>query len=166
MYLNETYSKVRIGKHLSDAFPNQNGLRQGDSLSPLLFNFDLEYAIGKVQEKKFGLKLNGAHQLQVYADEVNLLRDNMNSIKKNTEVLIDASKEVGLEVNADKTKYTYMLMSSHQNVGQNYNIMIDNRSFENVAKFKYLATTATNRNLILEEIKSRYNLSIACYSWV
>jgi hypothetical protein len=85
MCLNETYSKVRIGKHLSDSFAIQNGLKQGDALSPLLFNFALEYVIRKVQENGAGLKLNGTHQLLAYADDVNLLGDNMDTVTCLTE---------------------------------------------------------------------------------
>jgi hypothetical protein len=82
MCSNVTYSKVRIGKHLSDSFPIQNGLKQGHALSPLLFNFTLEYAIRKVQEHQARLKLNETHQLLAYVDDVNLLGDNINKTYK------------------------------------------------------------------------------------
>ena len=92
----------------------RNGLKQGDALSPLLFNFALEYAIRRVQVNQNGLKLNGAHQFLVYADDVNILGGSVRTtIKENAEALIVVSKEIGLEVTADKTKY--MVMSRDQN---------------------------------------------------
>jgi hypothetical protein len=146
MCLNETYSKVRIGKQLYNSFPIQNGLKQGDALSPLPFNFALEHVIRNVQETRVGLKLNGTHQLLAYADDVNLLGDNSDTVKKNTEIVIDACKEVSPEINVEKTKY--ILLSRQQNVGQHRDIKIANRSFEKVSQFKYLGTTVTNHNLI------------------
>jgi hypothetical protein len=93
-------------------------LNPRDALSPLLFNFDLEYAIRRVQVIQDGLILNGIHKLLVYADYVNVLGGNVYTIlyytiKENGEALLMASNEMGLEVNADETKY--MFMSRDQN---------------------------------------------------
>jgi hypothetical protein len=108
MCLSESGSRIQVGKHLSDTFPIKNGLKPGDALSPLLSKFALEYAIRKVQANWEGLKLNGTHQLLVYADDVNILGGSTHSINKNIETLVVASKEIGLEVNAEKTKYMVM----------------------------------------------------------
>jgi hypothetical protein len=85
--------------------------------------------------------LNGSHQIQVYADDLNLFGDNIKATKKNREAVFDASNEV-LEVNTEKPKY--MLMSYHQNAGQNHDIKKANKIFEDMGKFKYLEMTVTN----------------------
>jgi len=130
MCLNETYSGVRVGKDLSDRHPIRNDLKQGDALSPLLFNFALEYAIRRFQVIQDGLKVNGTHQLLVYADDINILGGSVRTIEKNTEALVVDSKGTGLEVNADKTKY--IVMSRDQNAVRSHTINIDNKFFESL----------------------------------
>jgi hypothetical protein len=122
-------------------FSIRNGLKQGDALSPLLFIFALEYAIKRVQVNQNGLKLNGTHQLLAYADYVNILGGSLHTVKENAEVV--ATKEIGLEVNADKTKY--MVMSRDRNAGRGHNVKIDNSSIERAEKFK-ISGNGVNRS--------------------
>ena len=120
---------------------------------PLLFNFALEYAIRSVHVNQDGLKLNGTHQILTYADGVNILGGRARTVKKNAEALVVATKEIGLDVNADKFKY--MIMSGDQNAERNHSMKTDNSSIERVEEFECLGTTLTNQNSIQEEIKSR-----------
>ena len=162
MCINGTYSRVRVGKHLSNVFRIKNGLKQGDVLPPMLFNFALKYAITKVQKNQQGWKLYGARQVLVYDDDdINILNENVHTLKRNTEALVVASKEIGLEVNAEKTKY--FIMSRDQAAGTNHNIKIDIKSLERVDQFKYLGKILTNSNSIHEAIKSRLKSGNACY---
>jgi hypothetical protein len=105
MCLNGTYSEVLFGIYLTNSFPIKYGLKQGDALSSLLFNYALERTIRKVLEHKVGTKFNGTHQLLSHGDNVSLLGHNIDTINKNTETLTGASKKADLEINIEKTKY-------------------------------------------------------------
>ena len=78
------------------------------------------------------MKLNGTHQLLAYADDVNILEGGIHTLKENAEALVAATREIRLEVSADKTKY--MVISRDQNAGQNHSVRIDNSTFERVGR--------------------------------
>jgi len=117
--------------------------------------------IKRVQVNQDGLKVNGAHQLLAYADDVNTLEGSIYTRKENADALVAATKEIGLEVSADKTKY--LVVSRDQNAGRIHIVRIDNNTFERVEEFKYLGTTLANKNSIVEEIKSRLRSGSVCY---
>ena len=89
MCLTETYSRVRVDKNLYEMFPIREGLKQRDALSPLLFNFALEYTVKRVQVNQDCLKLNGTHQLLAYVDDVNVLGGSAHTVKENGFVSCD-----------------------------------------------------------------------------
>jgi len=137
-----------------------NGMKQGDALSPLLFNFALEYDIRRVQVRKDSLKLNSKHHLLFYVDYVNILGASVHITKKNTEALVVGTKQNGLEGNAEKTKYGHV---SRSECRTKHNIQIDNSFFERVEEFKYLGPHLTNQIYFQEEIKSRLKSGNTCY---
>jgi len=149
MSLTEICSRDRVGENVSDRFLIRNGLKQGDALTLLFFNYVLQYAIRSFQVNQNGLKLNGAHQLLAYADDVNILGGSIHTLKENAETLVAATREIELDIKADKPKY--MVMSLNQNAGRNHSVRIDR-----VVLFKYLGTTLRHQNSIPEELKSRF----------
>ena len=105
------------------------------------------------------------HKLYFRGTTVQLV-GNHTQVEENAEALAVATKEIGLEVNADKTKY--MVMSGEQTAGLSHTMKVDDSSIERVEAFKYLGTTLTNQNCIQKEIRSRLKLGNACYRsvWV
>ena len=81
--------------------------------------------------------MNGKHQILVYADDVNMLGENLQTVRDNADIFIKASKDIGLEVNSEKTKY--MITCRHQNVIQNQNIVIGNLSERDEYSFRMVS---------------------------
>ena len=161
MCLHETHNRAWAGEHFSDVLLIKNDLKHGDALSPLAFNFALEYTIRKAQARQERLILNGTHQFLVCADDVNILGGSIHTAKKSTKGLVVTSKEFGVEVNVENTKY--IPFSHEENAGKYHNVKIDNKFLVSMEQFKYLGTKLTNRSCIHEEINVKLKSGDTCY---
>ena len=104
---------------------------------------------------------SGTHQVLAYADDVNFIGDNIRTIERNADVLLNACKDIGFAVNAGKTKY--METELHRGMIANEHIKIGRNSYENVKTFTYLGSLLINKNSIQEEIKCRLKAGNSCY---
>ena len=105
--------------------------------------------------------MNATHQVLAYADDVNLIGDDIRTIERNADVLLNACKDIGLAVNIGKTNY--MEIGRHRGVIANAHIKIGSNSYEKVETFKYLGSFLTNQNSIHEEIKCRLKARNSSY---
>jgi len=142
----------------SEVFECKTGLRQGDALSPILFNLALEQVIRDIQEKR-EMKLAGMNTLLANTDDLVILGASINEIKSSEEKLFKASQNMGLTVNKEKTKY--MVMS--RQVTPKNNLKVYGYSFEQVKEFKYLGVNINEKNNIHDEIKLRLMMANKSY---
>jgi len=158
-----TEIKIQVGNSLSTATQVKTGLRQGDALSPILFNLTLEKVVQSTSFEHGDVKIGETKiSLLAYADDLVLLAENKEDIIEQTQELLEAAKRVGLEINVKKTKYMIAQRSvlpedvhTHLEVGA--------YKFNRVQKFQYLGTLITQNNEIQEEIKARIHAVNRCY---
>ncbi|KAE9522623.1 hypothetical protein AGLY_016986 [Aphis glycines] len=157
----ESKSKVSFGGEVSDEFPVTTGLRQGDALSPALFNIALESVIRKVLIQAKGIKMNNNNELTVvaYADDIVLIAESEDDLRNTTSILLNEGKEIGLKINESKTKY---MILSRRNHNISY-LKVDDYKFERVQSFKYLGTEINESANSHEEVKKRITAANRCY---
>jgi sorting nexin-29 len=160
MTMQESKAQVRIGGDLTDEFPVNNGLKQGDGLAPILFNFALEHIIRQLPVDTNSSLVNKSSQIIGYADDINIVARSRTIAKEIFIKLEDTAKEIGLKINSDKTKAMVMTRSQRR-VSQNWTI--DEHNVEVVNGFVYLGSYLTNENDETVEIERRINLANKIY---
>jgi len=155
--------KVKVGNVLSREVQVNTGLRQGDALSPIIFNLVLEKVIRMMNiSPDEGVKLDGTSiSILAYADDIVLLENNINTVKSLCERLITAARRVGLQINEEKTEYMEI---SRQRYGRQVEdfLKVGLYSFKNVSQFKYLGTMITQSNDMEYEILKRIQMGNKC----
>lgn len=157
-------SKVRIGRDFSEVLDIKDGLKQGDALSPLLFNVALEYVSrkAKIQPPAAMYHHNGPSLLLAFADDVDIVGNSTVDIKTTFNDFEKSASSIGLKINEDKTKYMYSTRHNQRRDRIGQNITMDEYNFERVKKFKYLGTMLTENNDGTEEINSRIQAGNRC----
>lgn len=157
-------SKVRVGQNFSEVFDINNGLKQGDALSPLLFNVALEHVTRKAEIRPPAtvFQNNGPNLLLAFADDVDIIGNSRLNVKNTFSNFEEHAGNMGLKINEEKTKYMYSTRNNRirDRVGQN--ITIDDYNFERVKKFKYLGTTLSEDTDGTEEINCRIQAGNKC----
>lgn len=157
----ESRMTVRVGASLTDEFDVVTGLRQGDALSPMLFNLALEHAIRKVNTLSGGVWLNGQHRVIGYADDLALLGERKQHVIDALNCLQQEASRIGLRVSHEKTEYLHM--RRYKNVRRKReDLVVGNTRFKGVAKFRYLGCTVTDTNDREDEIEIRIQNTLRC----
>lgn len=147
MTVAESQCRVRVERSLSESFHVSSGVRQGDGLSPVLFNLALEFVFRKASLPQDDYLLNKSLQVLAYADDICILGHNATTVQDCFSKLDEEGRKIGLQVNTDKTKYMVMAKetSGTDNLGE----------FERVESFKYLGSEVNPTNTIQSDIDSR-----------
>ncbi|KAI5729084.1 hypothetical protein M8J77_025142 [Diaphorina citri] len=152
--INHSKCKVRVNGETSTSFSVRSGVRQGDGISPTLFNIAIEGALQKVKNTRGGVEIGKVINILAFADDVVIIAENLNDLKELTKVLIKETSEVGLKINETKTKFMHVKRNKEDSPSH---ITIDNYKFESVSSFKYLGVTLTQDHQEDIEIQARLN---------
>ncbi|CAG9130045.1 unnamed protein product [Plutella xylostella] len=157
----ESRMKVRVGGELTDEFAVVTGLKQGDALSPMLFNLALEHVLRGVLELDFGLQLNGKHKVVGYADDLAVLGKTAEEVRKAAKLLDTEAGKIGLRINRGKSEYLHMKRYKDKS-GRRQDLHVGDVTYKGVSRFKYLGCTVTDTNTRDEEIDTRIQSFLRC----
>ena len=160
MCMEGSHNIIKIDGQLSEPFTVLNGLRQGDALSPVLFNFALEWVMRKIQEIPRIFTARGMKLILAYADDIDIISDNLGEATRTYMRLEEEAKKIGLTINEQKTKYMHMKRYSILRTPSN--LSIGNASLQKTHEFKYLGTLITDDNVTRYEIQERIQNSWKC----
>lgn len=152
---------VRVNGQVSEPFRINSGVRQGDGLSPILFNIAVEEALRKLATRDEGITIGSGINTLAFADDVVIFAESLEEVGQLTKLFMEETGKVGLRVNDTKTKYIHFTRNPN-NIDQGP-LRVDGHEFEKVNSFKYLGVVISNKNTEETEIQNRLNLANGCF---